>query len=128
MRSARIGVWDWVIAVAVAAILVATGLSEHRDGTNPLGYALLAVAGLALVAGCRSAVPVLVVTGLCTVGYQAMGFDVAAVAYVVAVYAAMRAGHRIATVVTSVLMLVMLAILPETRGREIGQLEATAGG
>ena len=46
---------------------------------------------------------------MCALGYQAVGFDVPAVAFLVAVYAAFRAGHRIATVVASV---VMLAALP----------------
>ena len=51
----------------------------------------------------------LAVTGLCAVGYQAVGFDVPAVAYLFAVYAAVRAGHRVVTVAASV---VMLAALP----------------
>ncbi|MZE78408.1 sensor histidine kinase, partial [Streptomyces sp. SID5475] len=57
----------------------------------------------------RAPVPVLAVTGLCAVGYQAAGFDVPAVAYLFAVYAAVRAGHRTAAIVASV---VMLAALP----------------
>ncbi|MFD0901555.1 sensor histidine kinase [Actinomadura sediminis] len=42
-------------------------------------------------------------------GYQAAGFDVPAVAFLVAVYAAVRAGHRTATVAAS---LAMMAALP----------------
>src|SRR5262245_49496631 len=107
MRARPFGVRDWAIAVGTAAILVVTGLSVQRptSNLNPLGYALLAAAGLALVAHRRAPVAVLAVTGLCTVGYQALGFDVAAVAFVVAVYAGMRAGHRIATVAASAVML-----------------------
>jgi signal transduction histidine kinase len=118
MRSGRIGVWDWVIAVGVAAILVVTGLSEQRSTSDLefLGYALLTLGGLALVAHRRAPIPVLVVTGLCTVGYQAAGFDVAAVAFVVGVYAAMRAGHRVATVVVSVLMLAALPVAAMAAG------------
>ena len=49
----------------------------------------------------RAPVPVLVFTGLCAAGYQAAGFDVLAVAYLIAVYATVRAGHRLAAVTTS---------------------------
>jgi signal transduction histidine kinase len=44
------------------------------------------------------------------VGYQAAGFDVPAVAYLFAVYAAVRAGHRTLTVVMSVAMLAALPL------------------
>ncbi|MET7665985.1 histidine kinase [Streptomyces sp. NPDC005463] len=106
---ARLG--DWVIAVGVAAALLVTGLSGQRSATNLdlLGYGLLAAGGLALVARRRAPVAVLAVTGLCAVGYQAAGFDVPAVAYLFAVYAAVRAGHRTVTVAAS---LAMLAVLP----------------
>ncbi|MFG2075264.1 sensor histidine kinase [Nonomuraea maritima] len=111
MKAARAVVLDWVIAVGVAAALVVTGLSGQHHGTplDLVGYALLAGGGLALVARRRAPVPVLVVTGLCAAGYQAAGFDVPAVAYLFAVYAAVRAGHRAVTVGAS---LVMLALLP----------------
>ncbi|MEU4712535.1 histidine kinase [Micromonospora purpureochromogenes] len=105
------GVRDWAIAVGVAAALLAAGLSGQQSATNVdlLGYALLAAGGLALAARRRAPVPVLAVTGLCAVGYQAAGFDVPAVAYLFAVYAAVRAGHRIITVAASV---TVLAVLP----------------
>jgi signal transduction histidine kinase len=119
MGSARAGVRDWVVAVGVAAILVATGLSEHRSstGSDQLGYALLAAGGLVLAARRRAPIPVLVVSGLCAVGYQAAGFSVFAVAYLVAVYSAMRAGHRAATAVTSVIMLAALPVAVLASGR-----------
>ncbi|WP_149830840.1 sensor histidine kinase [Streptomyces tailanensis] len=112
---ARVG--DWVIAVGVAGALLVTGLSGQRSATDwaaaanwdSLGYALLTAGGLALVVRRRVPVAVLAVTGLCAVGYQAVGFDVPAVAYLFAVYAAVRAGHRIAAVVAS---LAVLAALP----------------
>jgi signal transduction histidine kinase len=112
MDSARTGVLDWVIAAGAAAILLLAGLSGHHAaaGVELLGGVLLAAGGLALVARRRAPVAVLVVSGLCAVGYQAAGFDVLAVAYLVAVYAAVRAGHRTATVVTSVLMLAALPL------------------
>ncbi|MFJ5829377.1 sensor histidine kinase [Streptomyces sp. NPDC093089] len=107
---ARFG--DGVVAVGLAATLVVTGFSQQgsaSDGRAVLGYALLAVGGLALAARKRVPVAVLGVTGACAVGYQAAGFDVAAVAYLFAVYAAVRAGHRTVAVVVSV---VVLALLP----------------
>ncbi|MEU0459792.1 histidine kinase, partial [Streptomyces sp. NPDC006129] len=72
------------------------------------GYALLAAGGLALAARRRAPIAVLAVTGLCAVGYQAAGFDVPAVAYLFAVYAAVRAGHRTVTVAASVAVLGLL--------------------
>ncbi|GLW11406.1 two-component sensor histidine kinase [Microtetraspora sp. NBRC 13810] len=109
--TVRAGVTDWAIAVGVAATLLVTGLSGQHATTNLdlLGYALLTAGGLGLAARRRAPVPVLAVTGLCAVGYQAAGFDVPAVAYLFAVYAAVRAGHRTITVVASV---TMLAVLP----------------
>ncbi|WP_406323871.1 sensor histidine kinase [Streptomyces sp. NBC_01637] len=106
------GVGDGAIALGVAALLLGTGLSgEHlRTGPDMLGYALLAAGGLALAARRRAPLTVLAVTGLCAVGYQAAGFDVLAVSYLVAVYGAVRAGHRAVTVVASVTMLVVLLL------------------
>ncbi|QFZ18943.1 sensor histidine kinase [Saccharothrix syringae] len=102
---------DWAIAVGVAAALLVAGLSGRHPATDldPLGHVLLAAGGLALAARRRAPVAVLVVTGLCALGYQAVGFDVPVVAYLFAVYGTMRAGHRAVTVVGSV---VMLAALP----------------
>src|SRR4051812_34012511 len=116
MRTGLSGVWararDWAIAVGVAAALLVTGLSGQHSGTNVdlLGYALLTAGGLALAARRRAPVPVLAVTGLCAVGYQAAGFDVPAVAYLFAVYAAVRAGHRTIAVASSVTMLAALPL------------------
>src|SRR5918999_684797 len=115
MSTGRSGVldWakDWAIAIGVAATLLVTGLSGQHSATSIdlLGYALLTAGGPALAARRRAPVPVLAVTGLCAVGYQAAGFDVPAVAYLFAVYAAMRAGHRIVTAAAS---LTVLAALP----------------
>ncbi len=108
LRAAAI---DWAIAVSVAATLLITGLSgpQPATGRDALGHALLAAGGLALAARRRAPVPVLVFTGLCAAGYQAAGFDVPAVAYLIAVYATVRAGHRLAAVTTS---LSVLALLP----------------
>lgn len=102
---------EWVIAGGVAAALLVTGLSGERPATavGSLGYGLLVGGGLALAARRRAPVAVLAVSGLCAVAYQAAGFDVPAVAYLFAVYAAVRAGYRTLTLAASV---VMLALLP----------------
>jgi signal transduction histidine kinase len=106
------GVGDRAIALGVAALLLGTGLSQAHPGTNPdvIGYALLAAGGLALAARRRAPLTVLVITGLCAVGYQAAGFDVLSVPYLVAVYGAVRTGHRTVTVAASVTMLVALQL------------------
>lgn len=103
---------DWAVAAGVAGILLISGLSEGRpvDAVSLLGYALLLLGGLALAARRRAPVVVLVATGVGTVGYQAAGFEVFATAYLVAVYSAVRAGHRVATVVVSVVTLVALPL------------------
>ncbi len=105
MSRARIV--DGVVAAGVAAALLVAGLSGTHQPTDfdPLGYAALVAGGLALAARRRAPVAVLVTTAVCALAYQAAGFEVPVVAYLFAVYAAVRAGHRIAAVVASVLML-----------------------
>ncbi|MCX5195657.1 histidine kinase [Streptomyces sp. NBC_00249] len=125
------GVRDWLIAVGVAAALLVTGASGQHAGTglDLLGYVLLAAGGLALAVGRRAPVPVLAVTGVCAVGYQAAGFDVAAVAYLFAVYAAMRAGHRAVTVAASVAVLAALPLAALVSGlHDTGEAFAQARG
>ncbi|SCF05456.1 Histidine kinase-, DNA gyrase B-, and HSP90-like ATPase [Micromonospora coriariae] len=128
----RAGVRDWAIAVCVASVLLLAGRSGDRPATDTylLGYALLAAGGLALAARRRAPVPVLAVTGLCAVGYQAVGFDVPAVAFLFAVYAAVRAGHRVTTVVAAVLMLAALplAALAPPQDMPVGEALARARG
>ncbi|WMX46211.1 histidine kinase [Streptomyces roseicoloratus] len=114
------GVGDWVIAVGVAALMLGDGWSGERLGAGPapLGHALpavggpvlVAVGGLALAARRRAPVVVLAVTGLCAVGYQAAGFDVLTVAYLVAVYGVVRAGHRVLAATASASLLVALQL------------------
>ncbi|WP_282693850.1 histidine kinase [Streptomyces sp. CC208A] len=116
MKEAEAGVrqryGDVVIALGVAAALLVTAASGPRPALPQavLGYGLLAAGGLALVARRRAPRAVLAVTGACAVGYQAVGFDVPVVAYLFAVYAAVRAGHRTVTAVASVLMLAALPV------------------
>ncbi|MEV0705322.1 histidine kinase [Saccharopolyspora sp. NPDC050389] len=125
MSRGRIGVRDWVIAVGVAAALLVAGLSGQHPSTglDPLGYALLVTGGLSLAARRWAPVTVLAVTGLCALGYQAVGFEVPVVAYLFAVYAAVRAGHRIVAVAGSVIMLAALplAILASPHGWPVGE-------
>src|SRR5688572_9658210 len=122
------GIRDWAIAVGVAATLLVAGLSgSHAAGdADLLGYALLVAGGLALVVRRRAPVPVLAFTGLCAVGYQAIGFDVPAVAFLFAVYAAVREGHRVVTVVMAVLMLVALPLAALARPQDMSVGEALA--
>ena len=125
------GVVDGAIAVGVAVTLLVTGLSGHPTTTlDPLGHLLLAAGGLALAARRRAPVAVLAVTGACAAGHQAVGFDVPAVAYLFAVYAAVRAGHRRATVAVSASMLVALplAALAPTPDLPLGEAFAQGRG
>jgi signal transduction histidine kinase len=125
------GVRDWAIAVGVAATLLVTGVSGQHSSTvrDLLGHALLVAGGLALVGRRRAPVPVLAVTGLCAAGYQAAGFDVPAVAYLFAVYAAVREGHRAVTVAASVAMLAALPLAALASGlRDTGEVLAQARG
>ncbi|WP_030692995.1 sensor histidine kinase [Streptomyces globisporus] len=125
------GVVDGVIAVGVAAALLLTGASGERaaGGLDLLGHVLLATGGLALAARRRAPVAVLVVTGLCAVGCQAAGFDVPAVAYLFAVYAAVRAGHRAVTIAVSVLVLAALPVAALASGlHDTGEAFARARG
>ncbi|MEV4066445.1 sensor histidine kinase [Nonomuraea dietziae] len=127
----RAWVTDWTIAICVAAALLVTGLSGQHSTTNLdlFGYALLTAGGLALVARRRAPVPVLVVTGLCAVGHHAAGFDVPAVAYLFAVYAAVRAGHRAITVAASVTVLALLPLAALASGlHDTGEAFAQARG
>ncbi|RVU23186.1 sensor histidine kinase [Streptomyces antnestii] len=122
---------DGLIAVGVAALMLGDGWSGEHPGTGPglLGYALLAVGGLALAARRRAPVAVLAVTGLCAVGYEAAGFDVLTVAYLVAVYGAVRAGHRVLAVTASATLLVALQLTALVfRDGPVGEVSVQARG
>ncbi|WP_137991849.1 sensor histidine kinase [Streptomyces vilmorinianum] len=125
MNRGRFDAGNWLIAAGVAAFLLVTGLSGDHSPTHldPLGYVLLTAGGLALAARRRAPLVVLAVTGLCALGYQALGIDVPAVAYLFAVYASVRAGHRAVTVVASVIMLVALplALLVSPQDLSVGE-------
>ncbi|MEV6237743.1 histidine kinase [Lentzea sp. NPDC051838] len=112
---------DWAIAAGVAASLVVAG-----HGAPPLGYVLLTASGLALVARRRAPIAVLAATGLTALGYQALGVDVPVIAFLFAVYSTMRAGHRVVTVVGSVLMLAALPLAALISPRDLTTPEAFA--
>lgn len=108
--AVRAGLTDWATALGVAALLLGTGLSGPHPSGAPelLGSALLAAGGLALAGRRRAPLAVLVITGLCAVGYLGAGFEALAVPYLVAVYGSVRAGHRAVTLAVSVGLLVAL--------------------
>ncbi|MFF7105098.1 sensor histidine kinase [Streptomyces nigra] len=108
--AVRAGLTDWATALGVAALLLGTGLSGPHPSGAPelLGSALLAAGGLALAGRRRAPLAVLVITGLCAVGYLGAGFEALAVPYLVAVYGSVRAGHRAVTLAVSVGLLVVL--------------------
>ncbi|WP_309235340.1 histidine kinase [Amycolatopsis sp. SID8362] len=87
------------------------GVVEHDPAARlaPLGYVLLVVSGLALAAHRRAPLAVLAVAGVSVLGYEAVGVDVPALAYLFAVYATVRAGRWGVAVAASVLM---VAVLP----------------
>jgi signal transduction histidine kinase len=117
--------------VGVTGALLVTGVSGQPSATDQdvLGYALLTAGGLALAARRRAPVTVLAVTGVCAVAYQAAGFDVPAVAYLFAVYAAMRAGHRVAAVAASLTVLAALPLAALASGlHDTGEAFAQARG
>ncbi|NEB07991.1 sensor histidine kinase, partial [Streptomyces coelicoflavus] len=73
-------------------------------------------------------VPVLAVTALCAVGHQAAGVDMPAVAFLFAVYAAVRAGHRTASVIASVAMVAALPLAALVSLHDLGEAYARARG
>ncbi|WP_116072928.1 sensor histidine kinase [Asanoa ferruginea] len=116
MRTGMSTLWgrfrSWIIAVCIAIGLLTVALASDHAATDYelVGYVLLVISGLALGISGWAPIPVLVVTGLCALGYNAIGFDVPAVGYLWAVYATVRAGHRIVALVASLVMLVTLPL------------------
>ncbi|GAA1881098.1 histidine kinase [Asanoa iriomotensis] len=112
MSTVRVRLRSWAVAICIATALLIVALASDHPGTDldVLGYVLLVISGLALGISRWAPIPVLVVTGLCVLGYNAIGFDVPAAGYLWAVYAAVRAGHRIVSLVASLVMLVCLPL------------------
>jgi signal transduction histidine kinase len=123
MDRGRIGLRDWAVAAGVTASVLAAALTRPLPGPAAPTLALLLAGGLALAARRRAPVAVLAATGACALGQQVLGADVPAAAFVVAVYAAVRSGHRAAAVAASVLVvaalpLVLLAASPDGSSAE----------
>lgn len=125
MSRARIRFGDRAVTGGGAAVLLVTVLSGRYAPASfeLLGYSLLVLGGLALMAARRAPLAVLAMTGLSVLGYQATGFEVPAVAYLIAVYAAVRAGHSLVAVAGSVLMMAVLpfAMLVAHRDWSVGE-------
>ncbi|MFH9328755.1 sensor histidine kinase [Streptomyces althioticus] len=126
------GVTAWATALGVAALMLGTGLSAPHPsgGRELLGTVLLVTGGLALAAHRRAPLVVLAVTGVCAVGSLATGFDALAVSYLVAVYGAVRAGHRkitlgVSVALVAVLHLTALIFAEGTVGETVAQARHT---
>ncbi|MCP2340707.1 sensor histidine kinase [Actinomadura rupiterrae] len=123
---------DWIIAVCLAGALLTTAFAQGRPATalEILGYALIGGSGLALAFVRKAPVVVLGVTWVCVAGYQALGCEVPAVAFLFAVYAAVRAGHHAVSVAASVTLLLTLplAALLAPRGWSLAEAVAQARG
>jgi signal transduction histidine kinase len=106
-HGARERVWDTVLALLVAALAVShvTIAPPARTDVDPLGYLLVVVASLVLAARRRAPVAVLLLSTACVLAYQMVGYPgvAAGLPVLVAIYTAVRAGHRlIAGVVTGI--------------------------
>ncbi|GAA4288329.1 sensor histidine kinase [Georgenia daeguensis] len=129
MVRRRIPATDWLIAVGVAASQLVAGLAEQPSTSlDPLGHALLVAGGLALAARRRAPVAVLAATGVCALGHQLTGLDVPVVAYLFAVYGAVRAGHRTVAVVGSLIMLAALPLAALVSLHDVGEALARSRG
>lgn len=108
---ARFG--GWMIAIGLAITLLVSALTNDHSAARleALGYVLVVASGLALAASRRAPVPALLATAICVAGYNVIGFAVPALAYLFAVYAAVRSGHRVVTLLTSVTMLISLPLI-----------------
>ncbi|MFC4335354.1 sensor histidine kinase [Salininema proteolyticum] len=123
LSGPRPDVRDWLIGTAVAAVLVVAAVSggEAAPDLGVLAYVLLIASGFALVAARRAPVLVLILIGLFALGYHAAGLDVPLLAYLFAVYAAVRSGNRFVTIVVSVAVLAALPLAAYAAGRhEVG--------
>ncbi|MFD0720802.1 sensor histidine kinase [Streptomyces globosus] len=122
---------DGAAALGVAALQLGSGLSgPHPSGWRALlGCVLLAAGGAALAARRRAPQAVLAATAACAAGWLAAGFEVLAVSYLVAVYGAVRAGHRNAAVAVSAALVAVLHLTaPAVHGGPLREVVAQARG
>jgi signal transduction histidine kinase len=113
-RGRRADWRDVALALAVAGFLVVSAPHGRAGSTelDLLGYLLLAVSALVLAVRRHAPVAVLAVVSACTLGYQLRDYpEIAALPVLIAVYAAVRAGHRLLApaLVGSALLLGMAA-------------------
>jgi signal transduction histidine kinase len=99
----RIDKRDVALALALAAFVTAVAPLGRAGSTglDALAYVLLAVSALVLVARHRAPAAVLTVGTACVLVYQLRGYpheEIAALPLLVAVYTAVRAGHRVLTI------------------------------
>ncbi|MCA5891929.1 histidine kinase [Isoptericola sp. NEAU-Y5] len=116
-----------VIAAAAATVQVGTGLAGTGPPPGPagvLGLAALAAGGLALLFARPWPVPTLVAVGLCGLAHQGAGLDVPLVAFLVAVYYAVRAGNRAVTALVAAGMIVALPLVVLGRAGDLGNAVA----
>ncbi|WP_026412579.1 sensor histidine kinase [Actinomadura oligospora] len=136
MSTGLSAVWskhrDWLVAAFLAAALLITAAGEGHPavGLDLCGYALIVVSGLAMAFVRRAPIPVLFTAWMCVAGYQAVGFEVPAVAYLFATFTAVRAGHRLVTIAASVMLLLTLplAALVSPHGWSVGESFVQARG
>jgi signal transduction histidine kinase len=120
-RDWRIERRDVVMALAFAGFLLVAAPHGRAGSTglDALGYLLLAVSALALVGRHRAPAVVLVVVTACVFAYQLRGYpEVAALPMYVAVYTAVRAGHRVLTLAVTGSALVVAALLSSSPAGE----------
>jgi signal transduction histidine kinase len=108
---------DWrdaALAVGSAALLVVAA-PHGKTGETPLdafGYLLLVASGLVLLLRRRAPVPVLAAVLACMLVYQGLDYpEVGAVPVLVAVYTAVRAGHRGLTVAVAGVAIAIAALM-----------------
>ncbi|GGR73329.1 signal transduction histidine kinase [Nocardioides luteus] len=130
MARRRITVVDWVIGAGVALAQLAAALGGDHPGPadEPVAYAALVASGLLLVVRRRAPVAVLLASGGCGLVFQGLGLDVAVIAFLVAVYAAVREGHRLVTVVAAVLMQSGLVLVAYASTGDLGAASEQARG
>src|SRR5690606_1934579 len=112
---------------AAATVQVGTGLAGTGPPPGPagvLGLAALAAGGLALLFARPWPVPTLVAVGLCGLAHQGAGLDVPLVAFLVAVYYAVRAGNRAVTALVAAGMIVALPLVVLGRAGDLGSAVA----
>jgi signal transduction histidine kinase len=108
----RARIVDLVIAVSVTAMTLVAAFTGDHDNAHfdLLAYAAMLISGVALATSRHYPVLALMVTAISALIYNGLGFPVAAVAYLFAVYFAVRLGRRLITLVVSVCLIALLPV------------------